>query len=56
VDTVIGKLYTIQSVIDPGSGTWQGLAGLVNIPGDGTVQNFAVDGAGDIVPLPGRAE
>jgi hypothetical protein len=46
VETVSGRLYTIQSVIDPTAGAWQDVAGLVNLPGDGTVQSFVVDGSG----------
>ena len=46
VATVTGRLYTIQSVLDPVSNGWQDVAGLVNLPGDGTVQSFVVDGSG----------
>ncbi len=44
VETVGGRLYTIQSVLDPSAGPWQDVLGLVDLPGDGTLQNYAVGG------------
>ena len=46
VGTVSGRLYTVQSIVDPISGTWQNLPGLVDQPGDGTTHSFAAGSAG----------